>query len=446
MKKSMRWFAFVLALLFALSPVSALQESMDAKYNHAHELLAEGKYEEASQAFEAINTYEDSSKLSMYAKALVAAESGDYEVALTSLAALGEYKDCPLQITYYSARQHESQGSADYWNQWILAAETYDGLGLFRDSRERAGNCRESVYNVGIQMREAGDWDGAVNVFSHLGVYSDTVTQILETYYLQAKYYCDAGKYSEAYKTYQRIVGYKDVDSLLSTDDHLLSAAREEKLTPYRKAGSIVTFGCYEQDNNLDNGPEAIEWIVLDVQDGKSLLLSRYGLDTKAYHANLSFKIKWEQCDLRDWLNNDFLKGAFTQEEQSAILLTEVDNSTRQGYSKWKTNGGNNTQDYIFLLSYAEANKYLGVTYEACDNEKSRAAASAYAKALGAWTNDIIRKADEEEVSSWWLRSPGSNSTSAAFIYFDGSLRSNGFHFNIMVVRPAFWLNLEADI
>ena len=42
MKKSMRWFAFVLALLFALSPVSALQESMDAKYNHAHELLAEG--------------------------------------------------------------------------------------------------------------------------------------------------------------------------------------------------------------------------------------------------------------------------------------------------------------------------------------------------------------------------------------------------------------------
>lgn len=42
--------------------------------------------------------------------------------------------------------------------------------------------------------------------------------------------------------------------------------------------GSIVAFGRYEQDGNEENGPEEIEWVVLDVQDGKVLLLSKYGL------------------------------------------------------------------------------------------------------------------------------------------------------------------------
>lgn len=30
------------------------------------------------------------------------------------------------------------------------------------------------------------------------------------------------------------------------------------------KIGDTVTFGNYEQDNNLDNGQESIEWEVLD--------------------------------------------------------------------------------------------------------------------------------------------------------------------------------------
>lgn len=45
-----------------------------------------------------------------------------------------------------------------------------------------------------------------------------------------------------------------------------------------------VTFGRYEQDNNLGNGPEPIEWIVLDSNNGEVLLLSKYGLDVKKYN------------------------------------------------------------------------------------------------------------------------------------------------------------------
>lgn len=64
---------------------------------------------------------------------------------------------------------------------------------------------------------------------------------------------------------------------------------------------------------------------------------------------------------------------SFTEAEQSAFLLTNVDNSSSPGYSGWlSTIGSNNTQDKVFLLSYAEANKYLGVTYNDSENRKLR--------------------------------------------------------------------------
>ena len=131
---------------------------------------------------------------------------------------------------------------------------------------------------------------------------------------------------------------------------------------PFDTIGGIVTFGRYEQDANEENGPEEIEWIVLDVQDRKALLLSRYGLEAKPYNTE-NTDVTWEICTLRTWLNSDFRNKAFSAEEQSAILTTTVDNSSSQGHNDLISIDGNNTQDKIFLLSYAEANRYLGVKY-----------------------------------------------------------------------------------
>ena len=41
------------------------------------------------------------------------------------------------------------------------------------------------------------------------------------------------------------------------------------------KKGCLVEFGAYEQDNNLKNGKEPIEWMVLDVKNGEALLRSK---------------------------------------------------------------------------------------------------------------------------------------------------------------------------
>lgn len=149
--------------------------------------------------------------------------------------------------------------------------------------------------------------------------------------------------------------------------------------------GNHVFFGHYPQSRSgNDNTP--IEWLVLefDKDSHKALLLSLYGLDAKPFH-NKDAKITWENCDLRKWLNNSFLNKAFTTTEQDAILLTDVDNGKKQGYSEWNTNGGKNTKDKIFLLSYAEAKKYFSVTLSGDKNVNSRVEPTAFALKQGAY-------------------------------------------------------------
>ena len=86
------------------------------------------------------------------------------------------------------------------------------------------------------------------------------------------------------------------------------------------------------------------------------MLISRYSLDCKPYNTK-DKKITWAKCTLRTWLNKNFLNDAFSQKEQKAILTTKVDNSKKQGYQN--TDGGSNTKDKVFLLSYTEVTQYF---------------------------------------------------------------------------------------
>lgn len=261
----------------------------------------------------------------------------------------------------------------------------------------------------------------------------------------------DNGKTEEAVQELLSIPaysGYKPIADYLAINPQLEAiAAREAKYRSFTTLGGYVTFGQYEQDNNTANGPEPIEWRVVayNVTFNQVLLLSRYGLDAVPYNDRW-IDITWEKCTLRTWLNRDFLNAAFTPEERSAILTTTVDNSTSQRYSDWNTYGGNNTQDKVFLLSYAEANRYLGVTRENHENMWSRISPTAYAINNGAETESKNRTVEDVAAGWWCLRSPGYRQNTVALVFADGSLMYDvvsGLH---CVVRPALWLDLDADI
>ncbi len=202
------------------------------------------------------------------------------------------------------------------------------------------------------------------------------------------------------------------------------------------QVGDILTFGRYEQDNNTDNGPEDIEWQILAVEDDRALLISRYGLDTKPYNEEY-VGVTWETCTLRKWLNGVFYDSAFSLSERGRIREVLNQNPDNPNHL---TKGGNDTKDWIFLLSIYEVNNYFS-------NDDSRMCeATSYAKANGAGVDDVNGD------SRWWLRSPGGNIISstlwsghAAEVDCDGNVNTYGYAVNNTgaVVRIAFWLDLS---
>lgn len=193
------------------------------------------------------------------------------------------------------------------------------------------------------------------------------------------------------------------------------------------QVGTSFYFGFYEQDNNQLNGEEPIEWIVMETDSNKALLLSKHVLDFQEYHSDSS-DIHWEGSAIRAWLNQDFYNRAFNASEQSAILTVAVSNVLEEGFGEWETAGGNDTQDQIFLLSYSNAVKYFG------EQKDRKNVGTEYAKSLGA-------KIWPFEETDWWLRSPGKAQKDAGFIGRDGSLQTGGVT-NKKGIRPALWLDL----
>ena len=62
----------------------------------------------------------------------------------------------------------------------------------------------------------------------------------------------------------------------------------------------------------------------------------------------------WEKSLIRQWLNNDFINNTFNTEEYGHIQTTRV--KTIDGVYN-NVNGGNATDDKIFLLSVEEIEK-----------------------------------------------------------------------------------------
>ena len=141
-------------------------------------------------------------------------------------------------------------------------------------------------------------------------------------------------------------------------------------------AETPVFFGTWEQDGDPGNGPEPIRWRVLERQDGQALLLSETGLAAMPYHGRWR-EVTWETCDLREWLNDTFLREAFSEEERGAILMSALANPAKSGY---ETKGGADTEDRVFLLSFEEVSRYLP---EAADRTARPAPPGVLARAHG---------------------------------------------------------------
>ena len=84
--------------------------------------------------------------------------------------------------------------------------------------------------------------------------------------------------------------------------------------------GITLYLGLYEQDNVVENGLEPIEWQVLDVKDGKELLLSKYILEPLAYGDSLFLGgAPYASSIVRAWLYESFYNISFSSEEKEIM-------------------------------------------------------------------------------------------------------------------------------
>ena len=235
----------------------------------------------------------------------------------------------------------------------------------------------------------------------------------------------NAGNLDEAYGIFTELGNYKDAADkvgnirLQKTKDQLKSL----------KVGSYVNFGAYEQDNNISNGKEDVEWLVLEVKDGKALIISKYALDCKPYNTSYT-DVTWETCTLRKWLNNDFLGAAFSADEKAMIPTVTVSADKNPYYS---TNPGNATRDQVFLLSIPEVNKYFN------SDSARQCKPTDYVVAGGAYVSSSNGNC------WWWLRSPGNDQDDAAYVSNVGDVSESGNAVSYVsgAVRPALWIDLS---
>ena len=163
---------------------------------------------------------------------------------------------------------------------------------------------------------------------------------------------------------------------------------------PYaaNNVGDVVTFGSYE-------------WYIIGKSDNGVTLLMKENLTTKAYYDN-GTNTTWESCTLRTYLNGEFYN-SFSADDKAKIALTHNTNLDNPEYG---IDGGNDTNDYIYLLSIDEANAL----------------------------DDTIRA----NGSLWWLRSPGSDSDRALLVDQYGDVDTYGRYVDLVRgVRPV--LNLK---
>ncbi len=231
-----------------------------------------------------------------------------------------------------------------------------------------------------------------------------------------------------------------------------------DDILPHMNEEGYIVFGAYEQDGDASNGPEPIEWEVLEENGNGTFLVSRYVLDWQSYNTEQTNRT-WESCTLRSWLNNEFLNHAFTQTEQGMINTTNVANSDNP---VWGTPGGNSTGDRIFLLSVEEVISHY--SFNSWDDEdqygysqKLIIPPTTYAKRQGSTRHAINEDYYNKFYSSvnyscdcigreggvWWLRSLGNNSDYACSVYSYG--RAGWSHNDKEVnehggIRPALYI------
>ena len=259
-----------------------------------------------------------------------------------------------------------------------------------------------------IDDLNAGRYADAILLLEKAG----TGQLIAEKRYKLGKSFILEGKNTEAYILLDELYY---IDSSVLIKDLKKNPETEAEVIKYKllsaEKGSRVKFGSYEQDDDFFNGKEKMSWIVLEKDENKALLISEYVIGSQPLSDNGS--IKWEESIAWKWMNDDFLKEAFNENELSFI----------QPHPTY--------QDMLFFLDTTEGRKYFS---------------SASSRRASATKKAIQENKKLEDAVTWWLCSDDDDYT-GGIVQSSGEIdiiKNNAFcDTSKNGVRPALYVKLN---
>lgn len=151
----------------------------------------------------------------------------------------------------------------------------------------------------------------------------------------------------------------------------------------------------YKVNNNYWFKYEPIQWTLLDKENG--LVFCKSIIDSQAFNnlyypdngtinnssENPILANDYTQSTVRQWLNNDFYKTAFSEHEMWSIKTTEIDNTAAPNFSQYNKES---TNDKIFLLSYYDMiNPDYGFSTNSYKDKTRDTKPTDYAKSQGVY-------------------------------------------------------------
>ena len=131
---------------------------------------------------------------------------------------------------------------------------------------------------------------------------------------------------------------------------------------------------------------------------------------------------------------NKFYDNAFSSEEKEQIILTTVTADKNPQYKNIRQ--GKNTQDYVFLLSIKEAEKYF------YSNNERIATSTNYAKIGANLYNWSGVATSAFGATCWRLRTMGYDNYHSCSVRFNGSISYEGdiLYSPHYAIRPCIWI------
>ena len=209
--------------------------------------------------------------------------------------------------------------------------------------------------------------------------------------------------------------------------------------------GETFFLGAVEQDNDLENGSEAIEWIMLHKTEKEAFVISKKVLEYMqfaiwytnwsslnengyTYGTNPHSTFRWSEDKDRNppkvWLRDTVYEYGFTDIEKKMIKLTHNTSAFQP------CNQIDYTSEYLYIPSLEEVELYMQ-NVDLLQAEKTD------------YVNEKMNQMEEDTVN-WWLREQGVTEGYAAQVLANGEISDAGAACNsYQGVRPVMWLDIS---